>query len=406
MTTKGNSLYNLLIINTLSNISIINKWRQTFLLETFMLFLSIKGRINFLQLERYGKYSEQRYRQQFEKTFDFLSFNKELVRTQGSGHYVIAIDPSFITKAGKKTPGLGYFWSGQAGQAKRGLEITGIAAIDISHHTGFHLEAVQTIIKEDEARTLSAIYADIIIQRKEALLGVSKVVVADAWFSKRSFVDAMLDSGFQFISRLRDDANLKYLHTGEPTGKRGRPKKHGSKVDPNQLDKDVFALVETQDGTILHTALLYSVSLERNVRIAHLQTSNDKGKTGYKLYFCTDIEMDAVRILHYYRSRFQIEFLYRDAKQHTGLNDCQARSENKLHFQFNAALSAINIAKAVHWISIPPNHRKAFSMTDIKTMNHNALLIERFFTMFGINPHLTKNQKHVKELIYYGTIAA
>ena len=81
MTNKGNSLYNLLIINTLSNISNINKWRQTSLLETFILFLSIKGRINFLQLKRYGKYSEQRYHQQFEKTFDFLSFNKELVRT-------------------------------------------------------------------------------------------------------------------------------------------------------------------------------------------------------------------------------------------------------------------------------------------------------------------------------------
>ena len=268
--------------------------------------------------------SEQRYPQQFAKTFDFLSFNKELVRTQGSGHYVIAIDPSFITKAGKKTPGLGYFWSGQAGQAKRGLEITGIAAIDIDHHAGFHLEAVQTIIKEDETRTLSAIYAAIITQRKEALLAVSRVVVADAWFSKRSFADAMLDSGFHFISRLRDDANLskrtpleKYLHTGEPTGKLGWPKKHGGKAGPNNLDKEAFVLVETKDSTILYTALVYSVSLERNVRIAHLQTSNDKGKTGYKLYFCTDIEMDAARILRYCRSRFQIEFLYRDAKQHT-----------------------------------------------------------------------------------------
>ena len=106
------------------------------------------------------------------------------------------------------------------------------------------------------------------------------------------------------------------------------------------------------------------------------------------------------------RSRFQIEFLYRDAKQHTGLNHCQARSENKLHFQFNAALSTINIAKAVHWISIPKEQRKAFLMNDIKTMNHKALLLESFFTMFGLNPHLTKNQKHVKELIYYGTIAA
>ena len=180
--------------------------------------------------------------------------------------------------------------------------------------------------------------------------------------------------------------------------------------------------MEDPDGTILHTAMLYSVSLERNVRIVHLQTSNGKGQTGYKLYFCTDIKMDAACILHYYRSRFQIEFLYRDAKQHTGLNDCQARSENKLHFQFNAALSAINIAKAVHWISIPREQRKAFSMNDVnrrsqleshlkqilreKTMNHNALLLERFFTLFGLNPHLTKNQKHVKELLYYGTIAA
>ena len=134
----------------------------------------------------------------------------------------------------------------------------------------------------------------------------------------------MLDSGFHFISRLRDDANLskrtpleKYLHTGEPTGKLGWPKKHGGKAGPNNLDKEAFVLVETKDSTILYTALVYSVSLERNVRIAHLQTSNDKGKTGYKLYFCTDIEMDAARILRYCRSRFQIEFLYRDAKQHT-----------------------------------------------------------------------------------------
>jgi hypothetical protein len=33
-----------------------------------------------------------------------------------------------------------------------------------------------------------------------------------------------------------------------------------------------------------------------------------------------------------YRLRFQIEFLYRDAKQFTGLNDCQARSPSKLNF--------------------------------------------------------------------------
>ena len=54
-----------------------------------MLFLSIKGRINFLQLAGYGQFGEQRYRQQFEKSFDFMEFNKELAISYGSGHYVI-----------------------------------------------------------------------------------------------------------------------------------------------------------------------------------------------------------------------------------------------------------------------------------------------------------------------------
>lgn len=43
----------------------------------------------------------------------------------------IAIDPSYISKSGKRTPWIGYFWSGCAGQVKRGLEIMGIGVINI-----------------------------------------------------------------------------------------------------------------------------------------------------------------------------------------------------------------------------------------------------------------------------------
>ncbi len=131
----------------------INNWRKDFVTETLILFLCIKGRINFLQLARYGKHSEQRYRQQFEKPFDFLTFNKELISSHGSGRYVIVFDPSYISKSGKKTPGLGCFWSGCASQAKWGLEIGGLAAIDIDNHTVFHLEAVLTF--NDKEQSLS-----------------------------------------------------------------------------------------------------------------------------------------------------------------------------------------------------------------------------------------------------------
>lgn len=43
----------------------------------------------------------------------------------------IAIDPSYISKPGKKTPHIGTFWSGCASSMKHGLEIIGLALVDV-----------------------------------------------------------------------------------------------------------------------------------------------------------------------------------------------------------------------------------------------------------------------------------
>jgi hypothetical protein len=404
VTIKGNNIYKTHIDRVLSKMSNCNSWRKEFITETLILFLCIKGRINFLQLGRFGKHKEQRYRQQFEKPFDFLTFNKELTLSQGSGQYAIAFDPSYISKSGKHTAGAGYFWSGCANRAKWGLEIGGLAAIDIDNHTAFHLEAVQTMADKDQS--LSNWYADIISERKTQLHELSSYLVADAWFAKRTFVDQITNADMHLISRLRDDANLRYLHQGEPTGKPGRPKKYDGKVDNNNIDSRHFKLVSKDDQAVVYSAIVYSISLKRNIKVVHVLYYNQKRKQIYKMYFSTDINMDTSDILKFYQSRFQIEFLYRDGKQHTGLNDCQARSENKLDFHFNASLTAINIAKITHWLSIPKEQRKSFSMTDIKTINNNALQLNLFFDKFGINPNLPKNQKKARELLYYGTIAA
>lgn len=59
----------------------INKWCEKFMFEVLLLYLIIPGRINFLQLGRYGKYGEQRYRQQFGVGLDWLSANSSLVKS-------------------------------------------------------------------------------------------------------------------------------------------------------------------------------------------------------------------------------------------------------------------------------------------------------------------------------------
>lgn len=404
MITREYKLYNILIIKSLNNISNLNKCRKDFICEVLILFLCIKGRVNFLQLSRFGSFGEQRYRQQFEKTFDFMYFNKELLLNNGSGQFIIAFDPSYISKSGKKTTGLNWYWSGCAGKSKWGLEIGGIAAIDIDNHTAFHLEAVQTLCGESE--TLTQWYIKILKERKATLTAISSIFVADAWFSKKGFVDDVIQMDMQFICRLRDDADLRYLCNAIPTGKKGRPKKYSGKIDTKNIDKEYFELIEQTSEYTLYSAIVYSKSLKRNIRLVHTTFTSKSGKQAIKLYYSTDVELSPKNILLYYQSRFQIEFLYRDSKQFTGLCDVQARGENKLNFHFNASLTAINIAKVEHWLSIPKKDRKAFSMSDIKTQNHNKLLLCQFLDVFGIDPNKPKNKRYIKELLYYGTMAA
>ena len=93
----------------------------------------------------------------------------------------IAFDPSYIQKSGKKTPGIGYFWSGCAGKTKWGLEFCGLAILDFTRHTAFHLFGFQTTDLQDDEK-LIAFYVRKILEKKEELLKVSKYMVVDAYF--------------------------------------------------------------------------------------------------------------------------------------------------------------------------------------------------------------------------------
>ena len=70
----------------------------------------------------------------------------------------IAIYLSYISKSGKNPPWIGYFWSGTAGQVKRGLEILGVGLIDIDNKDCFSLQAVQT----PDSQTLESREANLI----------------------------------------------------------------------------------------------------------------------------------------------------------------------------------------------------------------------------------------------------
>lgn len=256
-----------------------------------------------------------------------------------------------------------------------------------------------------ESTTLLDHYGSILVERKQSLLSISKYLVADAYFSKQPFVTKLCEHGFQVVSRLRNDAYLQYLYTGQAKSGRGRPQLYDGKVHYNNLNTEYFETIEENEACKIYKAVVHSKSLKRSINLVVVYTLN-KEIWSHKLYFCTDLDVPPKLLLEYYRTRFQIEFIYRDAKQFTGLNDCQARSENKLHFHFNSALTSINLAKVVHWLPTSKQERSPFSMSSVKTMYHNQLLRYRFFNVFGISPNKQKNQTKIKEILQYGTIAA
>lgn len=388
---------------------------RNFIIETMILYIVMLGRINYTSMARVSDSCESRFRQNFQRSFDWLGFNMQFTERMSEQRKVIAIDPSYISKAGKKTPGVGYFWSGCAGAPKWGLEILGIALVNADTNEAVHLKAVQTIKRPKkpgrrpkhlkalkESNGLLAIYLNALKSDAERFRSITPHIVADSFFANGPFLQGLDAMGFDLISRLHDNARMKYLYTG-PQKPRGRHRMYGGRVDLNNLSEDVFTseVIVDQDGNgvVLHTGEVWIDCLERVCKVVVADYQNEDKKTQTrKVYFASDRTLSGRDIYDLYRTRFQIEFLYRDGKQHMGLTHCQARNEQALDFSYNMSLSSINVLR---------EYARQYGYTNLsvgslKLLMHNAYMLDRFISISGKSPKLRKNDTDFKELLFLG----
>jgi len=85
-----------IIENALSGVTNLRKNFVSFFIETMILYLSISRRVNFSQLSRFGKSCESRFRQNFNKKFDWVEFNSKFTTYTDGHRRAIALDPSYI----------------------------------------------------------------------------------------------------------------------------------------------------------------------------------------------------------------------------------------------------------------------------------------------------------------------
>ena len=228
--------------------------------------------------------------------------------------------------------------------------------------------------------------------------------VFDGFYTKRKFVDGVCGLGLHLIGKLRSDANLRFLYTG-PQKPRGRRRRYAGKVDFTDLSRfEAFGEIEPQ--VFVYAATVFHVSLKRVIRICLLVNLTHPDQPRLVVLFSTHESLDPKLIVAYYIARFQIEFLFRDAKQFTGLTQCQARNQHALDFHFNASFTAVNFAKLETHLVRSTQPASSFSLASYKCRAFNQLCLDRVISLFDLDPQMIKNHPNYSNFCEWGTLAS
>jgi putative transposase len=312
-----------------------------------------------------------------------------------NGVYSLAGDEVVISKAGTTTYGLGRFYSSLAQRPIPSLAFLVVSLLDVKQRRSYPLQIEQRLptpapeaprppapkrprgrpkgsqnyVKAVPALTPELALLQHMMQMILARIAplVVKHIVLDGFFGTAPATWMVLDCGLHLISKLRHNAAL-YLPYSGPKPQRGPTPRYGAKLDYRCLPADALCQTVTEGDlrtdTYHLTALHKDFSTPLNVVVlvrTHLRTH----KRTHVLLFSTDLTLSAAQIVEYYSLRFQIEFNFRDAKQHWGLEDFMNVSPTAVTNAVNLAFLMVNLSAAL--LQPYRHYHPDFSVLDLKT---------------------------------------
>lgn len=385
-----------------------------FLEILFATILALRGQVTLRNLSRYCDYSERTLARQFRAALDWAAFHSltcAQVVTEADV-WIAAQDASFITKSGKRTFGLGAFFNGCAGRPERGLEISTVALINVTQRYALTRAVAQTppgqADKSAREASRMTFYAQQVVAQRAGLHAFIKYLAVEGAYAKFAYVDTVTRAGWHVITKLRSDANCQFLCTKpRRKGQKGRARKYDGKVNFQDLRRFEFVGTLLDDPHVeLYTTRAWHKTLKRELCLVVLVNRKDPDKPRYIVLASTDVALDARSLVEYYQARFQIEFLFRDAKQFTGLQDCQMRAEQALDFHFNASLATLNLVRVEEVKAAQGQPLKVFSLASWKQRNFNERLVATIIDKLELEPTAIKNHPRYEEIRTYGAIAA
>ncbi len=299
--------------------------------------------------------------------------------------YILAGDEVVVTKAGKQTFGLDRFFSGILQKAVPGVAFFSLALISTTTRRAFPLRLEQVVRTEAEKAAAKAkaaakqpkqfaakrkpgrpkgsknkpkpeVTLSPELQRIQTMLQAQLQLIAgrvplvylalDGHFGNSPTLQMVRGCSLHLISKLRSDAALYFPYDGPYQG-RGPHRKYGAKLDVDAIPAQFLRQRSVDDGveTCVYQAELLHKEFAQPLNVVVLVKTNLKTQArAHVLLFSSDLGLAFDKLVEYYGLRFQIEFTFRDAKQHWGLEDFMNVTETGVSNAANLSLLMVSLS--------------------------------------------------------------
>ena len=375
--------------------------------------LSMTGRVTMLGISRWtgpgGSYrTVQRF---FGSRLNWCGLQWALIRCHLLDHddvILVGGDDVMTTKSGKTTYGLDRFFSSIYSKMLPGLCFLCLSLISVKrrtsypvmmeqHHDGLTNKSAErpkpTSTKNKSSKKKPAkkrgrpkgsrnqnrravelspylLFVQDTLKRLVKLIGHKiKAVyfVFDGALGHNNAVQMVRQTGLHLISKLRHDSALYFRYEGPNSG-RGKPRKYGKKLNYEDIPETYLkdCSIEKDIETKIYQMTLWHKKFADLLNIVVIVKTNlTTQKVGHVVLFSSDLELSYDLLIDYYQLRFQIEFNFRDAKQHWGLEDFMVVNETPVYNSANLAMFMVNVSQAL----MHPMRRDwpELSVNDLKT---------------------------------------
>jgi putative transposase len=300
--------------------------------------------------------------------------------------YILAGDECVVSKAGKKTYGLDYFFAGLQQKVIPGLSFFVLSLVSVEQHRSFPISVEQTIRSAEEKAASQAKKAakkvnvtepkrkrgrpkgsknkpkaEIVLNPEfvriqtmlKALLSLIRPLLQpiylalDGHFGNYPAFLMVQQCGLQLISKLRYDAALCFPFSGEYKGSGPHPK-YGDRVDYQRIPDTYLKSTTVEKGiqTCVYQAQLLHPDFPGPLNVVILVKTNLSTQAwAHVILFSSDLALSADQMIRYYSLRFQLEFNFRDAKQFWGLEDFMNVEKTAVTNAANLSLFMVNFAQ-------------------------------------------------------------